>query len=82
MAAAVALRRRRLHLRQCCEADHVPFADLVLIEGAPMQRIADIRRATLVWKAGTVYEPAALYEAMGRKPFVRAARIERVNAAR
>lgn len=51
-------------------------ADLVLIDGDPSQRIADIRRASLVWKAGTAYEPAAIYEAMGYKPFVPAARIE------
>ncbi|MFY7855587.1 MAG: amidohydrolase family protein [Rubrivivax sp.] len=55
-------------------------ADLVLIDGDPTQRIADIRRASLVWKGGTVYEPAALYEAMGYKPFVPAARIEKRSA--
>lgn len=57
-------------------------ADLVLIDGDPSLRIADIRRASLVWKAGTAYEPAALYEAMGYKPFVPAARIESRSLAR
>lgn len=51
-------------------------ADLVLIEGDPSVRIADLRRASLVWKAGVAYEPAAIYEAMGYKPFVPAAKIE------
>jgi imidazolonepropionase-like amidohydrolase len=57
-------------------------ADLVLIDGDPSLRIADIRRASLVWKAGTAYEPAAIYEAMGYKPFVPAARIESQAPAR
>ncbi|MBC7791907.1 MAG: amidohydrolase family protein [Anaerolineae bacterium] len=41
------------------------LADLVLIDGNPVDRISDIRKAVLVVKNGVVYEPAALYEAVG-----------------
>lgn len=51
-------------------------ADLMLIEGDPTQRIADIRRASLVVKGGVAYAPAQLFEAMGFKPMVEGARIE------
>lgn len=51
-------------------------ADLLLVEGDPTQRIADIRRASLVLKGGVAYAPAQLFEAMGFKPIVEAARIE------
>ncbi|MDH5331438.1 MAG: amidohydrolase family protein, partial [Aquincola sp.] len=51
-------------------------ADLVLVEGDPTQRIADIRRASLVIKGGVAYSPAQLFEALGFKPVVEAARID------
>ena len=51
-------------------------ADLVLVDGDPTQRIADIRRASLVLRGGVAYSPAQLYEAMGFKPIVEAARID------
>jgi imidazolonepropionase-like amidohydrolase len=57
-------------------------ADLVLIEGDPSVRIADLRRASLVWKAGVAYEPAAIYEALGYQPFVPAAKIESAASAK
>lgn len=53
-------------------------ADLVLVDGDPTRRIADIRRASLVLRGGVAYAPAQLYEAMGFKPIVEAARIETV----
>ena len=51
-------------------------ADLVLIDGDPSQRIADLRRASLVFKGGVAYAPAQIYEALGFKPFVDAVRLE------
>ena len=56
-------------------------ADLVLVEGDPSVRIADVRRACLVFKAGVAYAPAALFEAMGFKPVVEGARIETRSSA-
>ena len=52
------------------------MADLVLIDGDPTLRIADLRKTSLVLRAGKVYEPARLWEAQGFKPFVEAATIE------
>jgi imidazolonepropionase-like amidohydrolase len=51
-------------------------ADLALVDGDPSQRIGDIRRTALVFKAGVAYSPAELYEAMGFRPIVEAARID------
>lgn len=48
-------------------------ADLVLVDGDPSVRISDIRRTSLVIQGRVAYEPAALYEVMGFKPFVPAA---------
>jgi imidazolonepropionase-like amidohydrolase len=44
------------------------LADLVLVEGNPVERIADIRRATLVVKDGVTYVPDELYQAVGVQP--------------
>jgi hypothetical protein len=44
------------------------LADLILIDGDPTRRIADIRRVSLVVKDGRVYEPAALYKSIGVRP--------------
>jgi hypothetical protein len=57
-------------------------ADLMLIDGDPSRRIADIRRASLVLKGGVAYAPAQLFEAMGFKPVVDGARIESTAVAR
>jgi Amidohydrolase family len=51
-------------------------ADLLLVDGDPTRRIEDLRRASLVIQGDVAYAPAALYEAMGWKPFVPAARLE------
>jgi cytosine/adenosine deaminase-related metal-dependent hydrolase len=40
-------------------------ADLLLVEGNPVEHISDIRRGRLVIKDGVVYDPAALYSALG-----------------
>jgi len=44
------------------------LADLIVVDGNPAERISDIRRVSLVVKDGTVYEPAALYRAIGVRP--------------
>ena len=45
-------------------------ADLVVIDGNPAQRIADIRKVKLVFKDGTGYDPARLLESVhGAVPF-------------
>ena len=41
------------------------LADLVLVDGDPAQRVADIRHTSLVIKDGNIYEPAALYKSIG-----------------
>ena len=45
-------------------------ADLVLVEGDPFEDISAVRRATLVMKGDTAYQPDALYQAVGVKPFL------------
>jgi imidazolonepropionase-like amidohydrolase len=45
-------------------------ADLVLVEGNPIEDISAIRRATLVMKGTTAYKPDELYKVVGVKPFV------------
>ncbi|MGD0869189.1 MAG: amidohydrolase family protein [Bryobacteraceae bacterium] len=39
-------------------------ADLVVIDGNPAARIADIRKVTLVFKDGAGYDPAKLLDSM------------------
>lgn len=50
-------------------------ADLILVDGDPTTRIADIRKVALVLKNGTAYYPSELYEALGVKPFVAPVRV-------
>jgi len=45
-------------------------ADLILLDGNPLQDISAVRRATLVMKRGTAYRPDALFKAIGVIPFV------------
>jgi imidazolonepropionase-like amidohydrolase len=45
------------------------LADLIVVAGDPMARIEEIRRVDLVMKDGVVYDPAALYAALGVKPW-------------
>ena len=56
-------------------------ADLVLIEGNPLENISAVRRATLVLKGDTAYRPDQLYEAVGVKPFIESTRIEDAEPA-
>jgi imidazolonepropionase-like amidohydrolase len=44
------------------------LADMVLVAGDPAKNISDVRHTALVIKDGSVYEPAALYKALGVKP--------------
>jgi hypothetical protein len=44
------------------------LADMVLVAGDPAQNISDVRHTALVIKDGSIYEPAALYKALGVKP--------------
>jgi hypothetical protein len=44
------------------------LADMVLIDGDPAKRIGDLRRTSLVIKDGAIYEPGAMYKALGIKP--------------
>jgi hypothetical protein len=43
-------------------------ADLVLVEGDPVEHISDVRRCRLVVKNGVFYKSADLYNAVGIKP--------------
>lgn len=43
-------------------------ADMVLIDGNPLERMGDIRRTLLTIKGGTIYRAAALAQACGLEP--------------
>jgi hypothetical protein len=45
-------------------------ADLILVEGDPSKNISDIRKVSLVMKAGAIHFPSEIYLALGVKPFV------------
>ncbi len=51
-------------------ADPGKSADLILVDGDPTTDISAIRRISLVMKAGAVYFPAEIYEAVGITRFV------------
>lgn len=44
------------------------LADLILVDGDPTADIRDIRRVVTVIKDGRVYDPAAIYRALGIEP--------------
>lgn len=44
------------------------LADLLLVDGAPDARMADIRKAALVIKDGVLFDPKALYAELGVAP--------------
>jgi pimeloyl-ACP methyl ester carboxylesterase len=44
------------------------LADLILVDGDPTHDISDIRRVVTVIKDGRVYDPAAIYRALGIRP--------------
>lgn len=41
------------------------LGDLIIVDGHPEQRIGEIRRVTYVMTDGRVYDPAAMYRAVG-----------------
>jgi imidazolonepropionase-like amidohydrolase len=43
-------------------------ADLLLLDGNPLEDISALRRAVLVMKGGVMFDPAALYRAVGVRP--------------
>jgi hypothetical protein len=45
-------------------------ADLVLLDGNPLDDISAVRRAVLVMKGGALYRPEDLYRAVGVEPFL------------
>ena len=44
-------------------------ADVVLIDGNPVEDMNDLRKATLVVRGGRLYQPAELFQAINVKPF-------------
>ncbi len=47
------------------------YADLVLIDGDPLTNIADLRKASLVLQGNKLYQPEAIYQSLGVKPFTK-----------
>ncbi len=45
------------------------LADLILIDGDPLQNMSDIRRVVLTIKDGKIYDPEKMYNAIGVKHF-------------
>ena len=43
-------------------------ADVILVDGNPLDNISDIRKVSAVFAAGKMYQPAALWSAVGFKP--------------
>jgi hypothetical protein len=56
-------------------------ADLILVDGDPLQRLADIRKIVLVLKDGNAYYPSEIDTALGIKPFAEPLRV-RTGSAR
>ena len=50
-------------------------ADMVLIDGNPLEDMADLRKASLVIQGDRIFQPEKIYETMGVKPFVKATAI-------
>ena len=43
-------------------------ADLILVDGNPLENISDIRKVNTVFAGGRMYQPAALWSSVGFKP--------------
>lgn len=43
-------------------------ADVIVVDGNPLENISDIRKVSTVFAAGKMYQPAALWSAVGFKP--------------
>ena len=48
------------------------YADLVLLDGNPLEDITDLRKATLVVQGDRMFQPEAIYDAIGVIPFTKA----------
>ncbi len=48
------------------------YADLVLIDGNPLEDITTLRKSTLVVQGDRLFQPEAIYDAIGVKPFAKA----------
>ena len=46
------------------------YADLVLVDGNPLEDITTLQKATLVVQGDRVFQPAAIYSAIGVIPFI------------
>ena len=44
------------------------FADLLIVDGNPVENISEIRKIETVMKGGRMYKAAALWESIGFKP--------------
>ncbi len=69
------LRMATLEAAQVMHMDHdfgsiTPgkYADMILVNGDPTERISDIRHVDLVVKNGELYRPSELYQAFGIRP--------------
>ncbi|MGH7530247.1 MAG: amidohydrolase family protein, partial [Gemmatimonadales bacterium] len=49
------------------------LADLILVDGDPVADISNIRHVDMVMKGGVLYDPAAVYRALGVLPWREAA---------
>ena len=68
---------RVLRLEQSLGAVEAGYsADLVLVDGNPLQDISALRRMRMVMKAGAGYFPAEIYPALGILPAVPAAEVQ------
>jgi imidazolonepropionase-like amidohydrolase len=43
-------------------------ADVILVDGNPLENISDIRKVSTVFAAGRMFQPAALWQSVGFKP--------------
>jgi len=72
-ALQVATRNGALYSRTSADRGSISagkLADIVLVDGDPLARIADIRKVALVITQGDVISPNAVYQALGVLPFV------------
>ncbi len=52
------------------------YADLVLVDGNPLEDITTLQKATLVVQGDRLFQPAAIYSAIGVIPFVEATALD------
>ena len=43
-------------------------ADVLVVDGNPLENISDIRKVSAVFAAGRMFQPAALWSSVGFKP--------------